>query len=275
MVVRNCLLVAAIALSSTCSFVASFSSLTSTGAFLFLPSERVARRNEFGPTKGFGGLGIRTTRRSSSIMNRDRCKLAAKSKNSWDDEKNLREFCAEQESRAIAASESWIVEATGFLEPEPSSALVATLEGRADVVCLCVGAYRGMTASRRARCVFANPDLGYDQGTADSDYVSYLKIDNLSLSQCDPWPNILVNIGLSLEAVGDVLLVPNESLAYLTVTPESEKTCTRLLPKELPGTGVTVTKLSKEEMDAEMATISDSDAEVVQDMQVQRVDKRK
>ena len=95
------------------------------------------------------------------------------------------------------------------------------------------------------------------------------------LARGDPWPNILVKIGLSLEAVGDVLLVGNDSTAYLAVTPESEKTCTRLLPKELPGTGVIVTKLSREDMETEMATIGDSDGEILQDMQVQRVDKRK
>jgi phosphatidate phosphatase APP1 len=59
------------------------------------------------------------------------------------------------------------------------------------------------------------------------------------------------------------------------VAPESEKTCVRLLPKELPGAGVTVTKLSREDLDAEMEAISDSDGMVLEDMEVQRVDKRK
>jgi len=192
-------------------------------------------------------------------------------KNKW---KNLDDFCAEQESRAISASESWIVDATDFLEPDRSSALRDTLEGRADVTCLSIGSCRGGNPSR-VRCVFANPDLGYEKATAESDYICYLKIDNVALSQCDPWPNVLVKIGLSLDHVGEVFLVSNESTAYLAVVPESEKSCVRLLPKELPGTGVTVTKLSREEMDAEMAAISDSDGEVVQDMEVQRIDKRK
>lgn len=200
--------------------------------------------------------------------------LGAKKKNNYGDDKALQEFCAQQESRAITATESWVVDATGFLEPEQSSALTSILRERADVDCLSVGSYRG-GSSRRDRCVFANPDLGYDESTADVDYVCYLKVNNVALSQCDPWPNILVKIGLSLETVGDIFLVDKESSAYLAVSPESEKTCTRLLPKELPGTGVTVTKMRKEEMDAEMATIGDGDGEVVEDMEVQRVDKRK
>jgi len=189
---------------------------------------------------------------------------AAKKKN-WDDA-SLKDFCAEQEARAIAATESWIVDATGFLEPDQSLALTKVLGDRADVDFLVVG-------KRRQRCVFCNPDLGYDAVTADADYVSYLKIDNVALSQCDPWPNILTKIGLNLESVGDVVLVENESTVYLAVDPESEKICSRLLPKELPGTGVTVSKLTKEELDTEMATVSDEI--IVEDMEVQRVDKRK
>ncbi len=203
-------------------------------------------------------------------LGRRRNALAAKKKaNNWDD-KSLKEFCAEQEQRAIAAVESWVVDATGFVEPEQSSALMDVLQGRADVGCISVGSFS--EKARRMRCVFCNPDLGYDASTADSDYVSYLKIDNVSLGQCDPWPNILTSIGLDLESVGDVLLVENESFVYLAVDPESEKICARLLPKELPGTGVTVTKLSREELDAEMAGV---DGMVVDDMEVQRVDKRK
>jgi RNA-binding protein YlmH len=206
--------------------------------------------------------------------------LAAKKKgNNWDNnDKALKEFITEQETRATAATESWVVDATGFLEPAQSSALLNVLQGRADVDCLSVGSYRNQGVkeanARRVRCVFANPDLGYDPQTADADYVSYLKIDNVSLSQCNPWPNLLVKIGLSLDTVGDIFLVQNDSVVYLAVNPESEKTCIRLLPKELPGVGVTVTKLSKEEMDADMAVLSDGDGMIVDDMEVQRVDKR-
>ena len=210
----------------------------------------------------------------------ERLPLAAAKKNYGND---LEDFCTKQEARAMAAVESWIVDATGFLEPEQSSALLATLEGRADVSCCAVGSYRGSSSSsnnnkrgtRRVRCVFSNPDLAYDETTAESDYVSYLKVTNVVLSECDPWPNILVKIGLSLDTVGDVSLVEGNGSVFLAVAPESEKPCIRLLPKELPGNGVTVTKLSRDEMDTEMAGISESDGEVVQDMQTQRVDKRK
>jgi len=195
--------------------------------------------------------------------------LAAKNK--WG--KNLDEFCAEQESRAIAASESWIVEATDFLDPEESSALMDKLAGRADVACLSIGSYS--QRGRRVRCIYSNPDLGYDAVTAESDYISYLKIDNVALSECDPWPNILVKIGISLKDVGDIFLVSNQSTAYLAVVPESEKTCMRLLPKELPGTGVTVTKLTKEDMEDSIAGIGDSEGDMLQNMEVQRIDKRK
>ena len=199
--------------------------------------------------------------------------LAVKKKNNYGDSKALQEFCSEQEARAITATESWIVDATGFLEPPQSSALLDKLEGRADVTCLSVGCFRESNC-RRCRCVYANPDLGYDASTADADYVRYLKVDNVALGQCDPWPNILVAIGLDLDTVGDIFVVEDESTVYLAVDPESEKPCTRLLPKELPGTGVTVTTLSKEAMDAEMATIGDENGVVVEEMEVQRVDKR-
>lgn len=217
------------------------------------------------PSRGF----------SSSIRGCQESVLTAKKKNDWGDAKALQEFCAEQEAKATAATESWVVDATGFLEPEQSSALLEKLGDRADVNCLSVGSYRGDSNSRRVRCVYCNPDLGYDQSTADSDYVCYLRIDNVGLSECDPWPNILVKIGLSLDAVGDVFVVENESTVYLAVTPESEKTCARLLPKELPGTGVTVSTLSKQDMDDEMAAISDTDGQIVDEMEVQRLDKRK
>ena len=102
--------------------------------------------------------------------------LSAKKKNDWSDAKAIQEFCAEQEARATAATESWIVDATGFLEPEQSSALIEKLQERADVDCLSVGSYRGDSSSKRVRCVYCNPDLGYDESTADSDYVYYLKM---------------------------------------------------------------------------------------------------
>ena len=234
-------LVVAVVLSSISSFV---------GAFHLSSKSRAGIPTSTSDTNQLGG--------------NSRHVLAAK-KNKWT---NFDDFCAEQETRAIAASESWIVDATGFLEPEQSSALLAALGKRADVTLFFCG-------GRRLRCVYTNPDLGYDEATAYSDYVCYLKIDNVGLSQCGPWPNVFVNIGLSLETVGDVFVVSNDSTVYLAVSPESEKTCVRLLPKEVPGTGVTVTKLSKEDMDAEMEAISDSDGIVLEDMEVQRVDRRK
>ena len=52
--------------------------------------------------------------------------LTAKKKSShWDNnDKALKEFVTEQETRATAATESWVVDATGFLEPAQSSALL-------------------------------------------------------------------------------------------------------------------------------------------------------
>ena len=255
-------LVVAVVLSSISSFVCAFH-----------PASKSIRHSGYAAA---GRSGIHTStsdtnQHRGSSSKRKLLVLAAK-KNKWT---NFDDFCAEQETRAIAASESWIVDATGFLEPEQSSALLATLGGRADVASLSVGSYRSSGGGRRVRCIYTNPDLGYDEATADSDYVCYLKIDNVGLSQCGPWPNVFVKIGLSLETVGDVFVVSNESTVYLALAPESEKTCVRLLPKELPGTGVTVTKLSKEDMDAEMEAISDSDGIVLEDMEVQRVDRRK
>mmetsp|Transcript_84781 Transcript_84781/g.171927 ORF Transcript_84781/g.171927 Transcript_84781/m.171927 type:complete len:289 (-) Transcript_84781:427-1293(-) len=264
--------VAAIVVSSVSSFVVLPQSTLFTTCSAFMLKTQLRRvscsNTPFLTKTGRFGSTTADQRRMNHKINTSLAAAAGKFK-------NFDGFCAEQEAKAIAASESWVIDATEFLEPDQSSALREILGGRADVALLEVGSYWNSGGSGRTRCVYANPDLGYDDATAESDYCNFLKIDNLSLSACSPWPNTLVKIGVPLEQVGDVLVVENESTVYLAVNPEAEKICRRLLPKELPGTGVTVVQLSREELDAAMATLGDDDGKIVEDMEVQRVDKRK
>jgi len=196
--------------------------------------------------------------------------------------KQLEDFCTTTESQAVTASESWVVDATEFLTPEQSSAVSQRLEGRADVASFKVGLYhhqqqqqQDLQQHHRFRYVFANPDLGYDKATAESDYCAVLRIENVSINSCDPWPNIMTSIGIPLENVGDILVVEKEAAVYIAVNPDSVKSCIRLLPKELPGTGVTVTHLDEEEDLAAAMMAIDGGGEVVQDMEIKRLDKRR
>jgi type III secretory pathway component EscU len=73
--------------------------------------------------------------------------------------------------------------------------------------------------------------------------------------------------------VGDILIVERKKSVYLVVNPTMVKTCIRLLPKEVPGSGVTVTQLDYNDMES-MMSIPINDGEVVEDMELKRLDKR-
>jgi hypothetical protein len=70
---------------------------------------------------------------------------------------------------------------------------------------------------------------------------------------------------VDLDNVGDIVVHPQLG-CYIVVSPTIAKQCIRLLPKEIVGTGVTVTALDAGE------TIPDGGE--LQDMVVQRLDKR-
>jgi len=201
--------------------------------------------------------------------------------------KQLEDFVIGVESQATTASESWIVDGTPFLSLDQSIAMQHCFEGRADIASFRVGGYYHNSNSdtdndnddessqlhqqqRRYRYVFTNPDLGYDFDTANKEYCSILRIDNVQMNNCNPWPNILISIGILLEDVGDIYIVgENTCHIFLAVNPSIVKTCIRLLPKELPGSGVTVTQLEYEEI-----KLIPNNGKVIEDMELKRLDKR-
>jgi RNA-binding protein YlmH len=150
--------------------------------------------------------------------------------------------------------------ATSFLTTEESSMVQEQLSNRADVACFKVG---GRSEPARARFVFTNPELGMDAATMESEYCVILCVKNAKSSQI-PWPNILAKIGVDLDTVGDVVVA--DQVIYLAVAPEVAKQCTRLLPKEVVGAGVTVNALEPGEP-------MPDDGEL-QDMELKRLDKR-
>jgi hypothetical protein len=164
------------------------------------------------------------------------------------------------ESRALAASEAWDMYATPFLTNAESTMVQERLSGRADVAYFQFG---GRSEPARARFVFTNPELGMDAATMAIDYCTVLCVKNAKSGQI-PWPNLLAKIGVDLDSVGDVVVA--DQFIYLAVTPEVAKQCTRLLPKEVVGAGVTVVALEPGEP-------MPDDGEL-QDMDLKRLDKR-
>ena len=100
-----------------------------------------------------------------------------------------------------------------------------------------------LSSSERARFIFTNPELEISDA---SDYAVTLRIDNVALASVDPWANILDSIGVELDKVGDILVVEGTSV-FMAVDPSVAKSCSRLLPKQLPGAGVTVSLLGSDD----------------------------
>jgi RNA-binding protein YlmH len=165
------------------------------------------------------------------------------------------------EAKALAASEAWDVHATSFLPTAEAAIVQEALANRGDIACFRVG---GAEAPSRARFVFTNPELGMTLEAAEQEYCVVLSVNNAKSSQ-DPWPNMLTKIGVDLDNVGDVLVSDDGSI-FLSVAPEVAKQCTRLLPKEVVGAGVSVSSLEPGEHMPEVGEL--------QDMEVQRLDKR-
>eukprot|EP00547_Thalassionema_nitzschioides_P013818 CAMPEP_0194248490 /NCGR_PEP_ID=MMETSP0158-20130606/18491_1 /TAXON_ID=33649 /ORGANISM="Thalassionema nitzschioides, Strain L26-B" /LENGTH=220 /DNA_ID=CAMNT_0038984799 /DNA_START=70 /DNA_END=729 /DNA_ORIENTATION=- len=168
----------------------------------------------------------------------------------------------ELEAQAIATSEAWGIDTTQFFDSNEAAQIEEKLCGRADVTCLRLG---GRPNSVRARFVLTHPDLGMDVASAEAEHCRVLSVTNVDLGRADPWPNVLTSIGVDLEKVGDI--IEDGPTAFLVVDPDIAKTCSRLLPKELPGSGVTV-----EELVPGDEVIPDGGT--LQDMEIQRLDKR-
>lgn len=156
---------------------------------------------------------------------------------------------ADVESQAAVAADTWSIEATPFMEPDLAAQIEERFQDRADIIAYrVVGGRRipveslddkGMSAGegRRSRFVLMHPDLGLDIATAEAEYCTVIRVDNVNVAGSNSFPNALASIGVHLENVGDIV-VEDSSTVYLVVDPNVEKQCLRLLSKELVGAGI-------------------------------------
>jgi len=172
------------------------------------------------------------------------------------------------EKQAQESSESWGVSVTPFLNEVDAGLLEDRLANRADVGYVRVG---GFPNPSRTRFVMTNPDLELDQKETEAEHCVLLCVDNInsavmpkSSARSRPWPHVLMGIGIDLQHVGDVIL--EDGNAYIIIAPEVARQCTRLLPKELKGVGITVREL-------ELCEYVPYDG-VQQDMELGTMDKR-
>eukprot|EP00521_Asterionellopsis_glacialis_P012399 CAMPEP_0195293408 /NCGR_PEP_ID=MMETSP0707-20130614/12366_1 /TAXON_ID=33640 /ORGANISM="Asterionellopsis glacialis, Strain CCMP134" /LENGTH=265 /DNA_ID=CAMNT_0040354109 /DNA_START=40 /DNA_END=837 /DNA_ORIENTATION=+ len=183
----------------------------------------------------------------------------------------------ELESQGEEAAENWDVAVTPFLSSEDATQLQNRLDKRADVGYVRIGSdftTEESSLSSRTRFVMSNPDIGLDASTASKEYCATLRIDNVEsavLRGTSPWPHVLTRIGVDIESVGDVVVVTDggSMTAYLVVVPEVARQCTRLLPKELKGMGITVSIVDPEDY----LPYYSGDG-LLQDMELSRLDKR-
>merc|ERR1712194_235217 len=136
-----------------------------------------------------------------------------------------------------------------FMDPDKAAQIEAQFRGRADVSLIRVAGGRRLLPTesstvspgegRRSRFIIMHPDLGLDIATAESEYCSVLRVDNVNVADSNTFPNALSSIGVSLENVGDIVVEDN-STVYLVVDPSAAKQCCRLLSKELVGVGINV-----------------------------------
>mmetsp|Transcript_2535 Transcript_2535/g.3881 ORF Transcript_2535/g.3881 Transcript_2535/m.3881 type:complete len:262 (-) Transcript_2535:54-839(-) len=152
------------------------------------------------------------------------------------------------ESQAAIAADTWSVESTPFMEPDVAVKVEEQFQGRGDVIAFRVAGGRRLLPEggstdvspgegRRSRFVIMHPDLGLDIATAESEYCSVIRVDNVDVAGSNTFPNALASIGVHLENVGDIV-VEDSSTVYLVVDPSVEKQCLRLLSKELVGVGI-------------------------------------
>lgn len=160
----------------------------------------------------------------------------------------LYSLLADVESKAAVAVETWSVETTPFLEPELAAKIEEKFQDRGDVI-----AYRLLGGRRRpiesegkgvssgegmrSRFVLMHPDLGLDIATAEAEYCTVIRVENVNIGASNTFPNALASIGVHLEDVGDIV-IEDSSTAYLVVDPNVAKQCMRLLSKELVGAGI-------------------------------------
>ena len=160
---------------------------------------------------------------------------------------------ADIEAQASLAADTWGIEVTPFLEPSIATKIEEQFADRADVTAFRVLGGRRLSPSlddedngniskgegKRSRFIITHPDLSLDIGTAESDYCTVIRVENVNIVASNTFPNALASIGVDLDNVGDIVVV-DSSTVYLVVDPNSAKQCLRLLSKELVGVGINV-----------------------------------
>ena len=171
------------------------------------------------------------------------------------------------EQKALEASEMWDVYSTGFLSSEQSTMVDEQMRGRADVGCLRIPS---CDDSQRKKFVFTNPELELDF----KEYVSVLVARQINLSSVDPWPNVLESIGVALDDVGDIVVNADDEVV-IVADASVVKNLKRLLPKVLPGNGVSIEEFSDDGLPSIVDYLKDVYSNgSIQDMVWKRLDKR-
>ncbi|KAL9180774.1 hypothetical protein ACHAXT_011227 [Thalassiosira profunda] len=157
---------------------------------------------------------------------------------------------ADIEAQAATAADTWSIEATPFLAPDVAAQVEEKFRERGDVVAFRVVGGRRVPSETpedlssgegiRSRFVLMHPDLGLDIATAESEYCTVIRADNVNIAASNTFPNALASIGVHLDNVGDIV-IEDSSTAYLVVDPNVAKQCLRLLSKELVGVGISLT----------------------------------
>ena len=161
------------------------------------------------------------------------------------------------ESLAAEAADTWSIQATPFLEPAYASKIEEKFQDRGDVLCLRVFGGRRLSPEpdnntvkpgegRRSRFVIAHADLGMDAMTAEEEYCTVVRCENVNVASSNTFPNALASIGVHLDNVGDIVIEDSNTVCFV-VTPEVTKQCLRLLSKELVGAGVSLSVVDSHE----------------------------
>mmetsp|Transcript_24823 Transcript_24823/g.38984 ORF Transcript_24823/g.38984 Transcript_24823/m.38984 type:complete len:250 (+) Transcript_24823:52-801(+) len=161
------------------------------------------------------------------------------------------------ETLAAEAADTWSIQVTPFLEPSDASKIEENFQDRGDVICFRVFGGRRLTPEsdndtvkpgegRRSRFVIAHADLGMDAGTAEEEYCTVIRCENVNVATSNTFPNALASIGVQLDNVGDIVVEDSNTVCFV-VAPDVTKPCLRLLSKELVGTGVSLSVVDSHE----------------------------
>ena len=143
------------------------------------------------------------------------------------------------------------------MEPADASKIEEKFQDSGDVMCFRVFGGRRLSPEsddntvkpgegRRSRFVIAHADLGMDVGTAEEEYCTVIRCENVNVASSNSFPDALASIGVYLENVGDIVIEDSNTVCFV-VAPEVTKQCLRLLSKELVGTGVSLSVVDSHE----------------------------